>query len=92
MKKEMASLFKALAEENRLTIIERLLHGETCGCTIIDKLSITQPTMSYHLKILADSKLIHSSKQGTWHHHHVNKEALDKMIDYLTTLRGSMVD
>ncbi|NCU33595.1 MAG: transcriptional regulator, partial [Candidatus Moranbacteria bacterium] len=55
MNKEIALLCKALSDENRLTILELLIRGETCGCTLIDKLPITQPTMSYHLRTLSDS-------------------------------------
>lgn len=48
MNKDYASLFKALSDDNRLTILKLLIQGETCGCTLIDKLPITQPTLSYH--------------------------------------------
>ena len=55
MEREVASLFKALSDENRLVILKRLIEGETCGCTIIDNLSISQPTLSYHLNILKNN-------------------------------------
>ena len=38
MNKDYASLFKALSDDNRLTILKLLIQGETCGCTLIDKL------------------------------------------------------
>ena len=57
MEDNYALMFKALSDENRLKIFELLIDGETCGCTLIDKLTIKQPTLSYHLKTLADSGL-----------------------------------
>jgi ArsR family transcriptional regulator len=87
MSKEIASLAKALSDENRLLILELLIKGETCGCTLIDKLPISQPTMSYHLRLLTDSGLITSLKEGVWKKHHVNMDKIDELIEYLTQLK-----
>jgi ArsR family transcriptional regulator len=69
---------------NRLTILELLIKGETCGCTLIDKLPISQPTMSYHLNILTESGLTTSYKDGTWKKHHVDINKIDELIKFLT--------
>ena len=87
MRNEIASVTKALSDENRLLILELLIKGETCGCTLIDKLPITQPTMSYHLRLLTESGLITSFKEGVWKKHHVNMEKIDFLIDYLIQLK-----
>ena len=87
MKKEMTNLFKMLSDENRLTILELLIKGETCGCTLIDKLPITQPTMSHHLRLLTESGLITSYKEGVWKKHHINMTKIDEMIKFLTELK-----
>jgi ArsR family transcriptional regulator len=88
MDKNYAALFKAISDENRLTILKLLLQGETCGCTLIDKLSITQPTLSYHLRILTDAGITQAYKEGTWVKHHVNHEKIDQMIKFLTDLKN----
>ena len=88
MNKEMSQVFKALSDENRLTILKLLIQGETCGCTLIDKLPITQPTMSYHLKQLTNSGLIKSYKEGAWIKHHVDFKEIDHLINYLTELKA----
>jgi|SRR5690554_760485 len=87
MTKEIALMFKALADENRLKIFELLIEGETCGCTLIDKLPITQPTMSYHLKALADAGMTTSIKEGVWKKHHVDMDQIDRLIKYLENLK-----
>lgn len=88
MNKDYASLFKALSDDNRLTILKLLIQGETCGCTLIDKLPITQPTLSYHLRILTDAGITHAYKEGTWVKHHVNHEKIDELIQYLTDIKN----
>jgi ArsR family transcriptional regulator, arsenate/arsenite/antimonite-responsive transcriptional repressor len=82
-----ASIFKALSDENRLKILELLIKGETCGCTLIHKLPITQPTLSYHLKALTEVGLTIQFKEGTWVKHHVNKDTLDQLIKFLIELK-----
>lgn len=87
MKKEIVSYFKALSDENRMAIIELLIQGETCGCTLIDKVPVTQPTMSYHLNLLEKSGLTNAYKDGVWKKHHVDFDKIDKMILYLQSLK-----
>ncbi|OHE41422.1 MAG: hypothetical protein A2Y16_05095 [Tenericutes bacterium GWF2_57_13] len=89
MNQDKAMMFKALSDENRLTILELLIQGETCGCTLIDKLPISQPTMTYHLNYLANAGLITSCKEGIWKKHHVDKAKIDELIDFLTALKTS---
>ena len=88
MNKDYASLFKALSDDNRLTILKLLIQGETCGCTLIDKLPITQPTLSYHLRVLTDAGITQAYKEGTWVKHHVNHEKIDELIQYLTDMKN----
>jgi ArsR family transcriptional regulator len=88
MNDNYALMFKALSDENRLKIYELLIDGETCGCTLIDKLTIKQPTLSYHLKTLADSGLTTTTKEGVWVKHHVDKQKIDDMIEYLVQLKN----
>lgn len=88
MKKEFALLFKALGEENRLIILQKLIKGETCGCTLIDNLTISQPTLSYHLNILNDAGLTKVKKEGVWKKHYVELHVIDSLIEYLQNLKN----
>ncbi|MGD9909671.1 MAG: ArsR/SmtB family transcription factor [Candidatus Izemoplasmatales bacterium] len=87
MEKKIVDSFKALSDANRLAIVELLLQGETCGCTMIDKLPISQPTLSYHLKTLTEAGLAIAKREGNWIKHQINKERLSEMITYLEYLR-----
>ena len=57
-----AKLFKAFCDENRLRIIELLKDGEKCACTLQDELTIVQSTLSHHMKILIESKVVEARK------------------------------
>jgi ArsR family transcriptional regulator len=87
MEEKMATYFKALGDKNRLILFEQMLKGETCGCTLINKVEVTQPTMTYHLNILEEASLISSRKEGIWRKLDVNDKIIDDMINYLNSLK-----
>ena len=63
---------KALADENRLAILLSLQQGEKCGCVLLEELSISQPTLSHHMKLLCDSGLVAARKEGKWMHYSIS--------------------
>lgn len=76
--KDYVLLFKAMADETRLAILDMLSKEELCACHILEEFKITQPTLSYHMKILVDSGLVNSRKDGTWMRYSIDAE---KMAD-----------
>ena len=56
--RNMILICKALSDTKRLEIVQILSDGEKCGCKILDKFNITQPTLSHHMKILVDCELV----------------------------------
>ena len=61
-----AQIFKAFCDENRLRIIESLQSGEKCACTLLEEVPIAQSTLSHHMKILLESTIVSSRKEGKW--------------------------
>jgi ArsR family transcriptional regulator len=92
MNNTVIEYFKVLADKNRLEIIELLLKGETCGCTLIDKVPISQPTLSYHLKTITASGLATSKREGNWIKHYINKDKINDIIAFLEQLRDTKED
>jgi len=45
-----------------------LSDGEKCGCKLLERFEITQPTLSHHMKILVGCGLVNDRKEGKWHH------------------------
>jgi len=76
-------LFKAMSDETRLKIIDMLSCGEMCACDILEEFNITQPTLSYHMKILSDSGLVKSVRVGSWVRYTLNKENADEAMSFL---------
>jgi ArsR family transcriptional regulator, arsenate/arsenite/antimonite-responsive transcriptional repressor len=64
---ELAASFKALADPNRVAIVNRLAgEDELCVCDLVDEFELSQPTISHHLRILREAGLITVREQGTW--------------------------
>ena len=61
-----AELFKALADETRLRILNLLVHGELCVCDIMGVLNIGQSKASRHLAYLRNVGLVEDHRNGVW--------------------------
>ena len=67
-------VFKALADDNRLEIMEILMSGAKCGCELLDALKIGQSTLSHHMRILCEAGLVDACKEGKWMHYSLSAE------------------
>ncbi len=76
---EAIDLFKALSDPMRLQILVLISDKEICACKILDYLSISQPTLSHHMKILMSCKLVVGRKEATWMHYTINKKMVKKL-------------
>ena len=85
---DIALVFKALSDVNRLKIIKILEGGEQCACRLLDKFNITQPTLSHHMKILCDCKLVNSRREGKWMHYSLDQERLGEVSSYISGTKG----
>ena len=84
--KQVATIFKAFCDENRLRILQLLQDGEKCACVLLEELQITQPTLSHHMKILCDSGIVDGRKEGKWMHYSISKKGLETVKKYLDEL------
>ena len=88
---ELESGLKALASQRRLQILDWLKdpathfppqeHGDhqdhgACNLFIVDKLGVSQPAGSRHLKILVDAGLILATRRKGWTYYRRNEDAI----------------
>jgi ArsR family transcriptional regulator len=87
--RQMATVFKALSHPVRLQILDILSRhsGQVCVCEIERHFSLTQPTISHHLKILRDAKLITSEQRGLWVYHRIEPAVIDDLAPFLDQLK-----
>lgn len=89
---EYVPSIKALSDETRLKIIDMLSCGELCACKILEAFNITQPTLSYHMKILTEAGLVSGVRDGAWMRYSLNKEKFDALKNFLNDITSFKSD
>jgi ArsR family transcriptional regulator len=77
---ELEKVIKALADRQRLRIVNMLLRAEgeaVCVCEFEPFLGLSQATVSHHLKVLADAGLVEREGRGTRSYFSLVDGALD---------------
>jgi len=85
---DLARSLKALADPARLRLISLVAASqgqEACVCDLTDELSVGQPTVSHHLKVLTEAGFLTRSKRGTWAYYALVPGALDSLARLLVT-------
>jgi len=78
---------KVVDDATRLKILTLLSNnGTMCACKILDELSITQGTLSHHMKTLTETGFVFCEKEGKWCYYTLNKDALLALSDHLENL------
>lgn len=83
-----ASIFKSLSDETRLKIIDLLSCGEMCACQLLDHFNVTQPTLSYHMKILCDCGIVSGRREGAWMYYCINSAVMEHLIEFLSNIQS----
>lgn len=76
-----ATLFKALSDPHRLTILATLARADddVCVCDFTGALPLNQPTVSHHLRILRDAALVTCERRGTWVYYRLAADARQRI-------------
>lgn len=81
-----ARWFRALADETRLRIIDRLVDGEACVCDLTDDLGVAQSRLSFHLRTLKQAGIVSDRRDGRWVYYSLNRDALTGLERWLGPL------
>lgn len=78
---DVVTIFKALADDTRVRVLNLLGRGELCVCEIAAALDMEQPRLSFHLRILKEAGVIVDRRQERWILYRLNEE--DMFIRFL---------
>ena len=84
-----ARWFRALGDETRLKILERLCEREQCVCDLTGALDAGQSLMSFHLKTLKDAGLLRDRRQGRWVYYALDPDAMAEVKQWVASLADS---
>jgi ArsR family transcriptional regulator len=81
------TLFHALSDATRLSILEMLRGGERCVCELQDELDAAQSRLSFHLRVLREAGIITDRKEGRWSYYTIVPEALAEVHDLAVAMQ-----
>lgn len=82
----LAVIFKALSDETRLHIIDMLSCDELTAADILASFDLSQSTLSYHMRILTELKLVKAYRSGIWTKYAINGAAFEEVLEVLPVL------
>ncbi len=91
--REVLDITKALADGSRLRILLALTDGELCVCQIVELLQLAPSTVSKHMSILRQARLVAARKDGRWMYYRLaQRDAPPAVRQALAWIRRSLTD
>ena len=84
--RELKLFFRSLSDENRLKIVRMLMdHPKLRVCDFMRLLKLSQPHVSFHIKVLRKANVISCRRVGKWAYCSLNREnpLLNALIDFI---------
>lgn len=78
-----AKLFRIMGEPVRLAILDMISCGEMCACDILEGLTISQSTLSHHMRVLQQVGIVTARKDATWVYYSINPKMVSELHDIL---------
>jgi len=63
------AITRALADQNRVRILTALESRELCVCQIVELLELAPSTVSKHMSILSNARLVEGRQEGRWRYY-----------------------
>ncbi|MHC4499019.1 MAG: ArsR/SmtB family transcription factor [Planctomycetota bacterium] len=84
---------KALSDQNRVRALMMLSEGELCVCQLIEMLALAPSTVSKHMSILFQAKLVNARKQGRWMYYRLaDGNAPTEALQAIRWVRNSLAE
>jgi len=85
-------VFKALSDGSRRQILHLLQKGDMSAGEIADQFSISKPSISHHLNILKQARLVQDVRQGQKIVYSLNTTVFQEVVGWFYDILGSPVN
>lgn len=79
----MNSIFKALNDPTRREILQLLQERDMTAGEIVERFNISGPSISHHLDLLKQAKLVIAEKEGQYIYYSLNTTVVDEIMKWL---------
>jgi ArsR family transcriptional regulator len=87
---ELISIARVLCDPTRVRIIAALRNGELCVCELVDGLEISQSSLSSHLQICRQARVLTTRKESRWIYYSLSTRCaslIERIFSELPTVR-----
>ena len=81
--RDLAELFKVLAVDTRVRILQMLRERPLCVNALAARLGVTHSAVSQHLRVLRSAGLVIADKQGYFVHYRLDEQAVSRLRETL---------
>lgn len=79
----LAGTFHILSDPNRIVILGSLVDHELCACELLENLHISQSTLSHHMKILCEARMVFCRREGKWMYYSLSRRGFEEIFQFL---------
>ncbi|OSZ81565.1 transcriptional regulator [Chitinophagaceae bacterium IBVUCB2] len=84
----MNSVFKALNDPTRREILQLLQQKDMTAGEIADQFNISFPSISHHLDLLKQARLVIAEKEGQYVYYSLNTTVVDDILKWLMQFKA----
>lgn len=82
---DAVAVLMAVADPIRWTVLQRLVKGTACVCTLAELTPVAANLLSYHLKVLREAGLVTTARRGRWIDYSLADDAALRLASALPT-------
>ncbi|HEX7846156.1 MAG TPA: autorepressor SdpR family transcription factor [Chitinophagaceae bacterium] len=84
----MNTVFKALNDATRREILQLLQENDLTAGEIAEKFNMSWPSISHHLDLLKQAKLVTAEKDGQYIYYSLNTTVVDEVLKWFMQFKG----
>lgn len=84
----MNAVFKALNDPTRREILSMLQERDMTAGEIAEKFNISWPSVSHHLDLLKQARLVSSEKQGQYVYYSLDTTVMDEILKWFLQFKS----
>jgi len=84
--KALNTVFASLSDPTRRKILQYLRSKDLTPSDLLERIDITQPTLSHHLDVLKKADLIEGTREGQFIRYSLNMSVFDMAMEFMLTM------
>jgi len=84
----MNTIFKALNDPTRRQILQLLQERDMTAGEIVERFNISGPSISHHLDLLKQAKLVIAEKEGQYVYYSLNTTVVDEIMKWFLQFKS----